>query len=405
MDGALKIVNAKIVCGDRVITGSLLADHGKIAEICPAGGTEDIQGSWENSGDIRCYDAKGAYLLPGFIELHAHGGFGDDFIDNTPEAFWRILDRHCRHGATTLCPTLVTCAWDRMLSFLTMCEGLRDTPGFGGVHLEGPFLSPQMCGAQNLSLLIRPDERKIAELCERSALIARVTAAPEMGGVRELALALSAKGVKMSVGHSNASAVQMRASADWGFSQVTHLFCSTSQRMKLGSYVHGGIVEEALTNDDFLIELIGDGHHIARESFLMVMRCRGTDAVCVVSDAMRAAGEDIGVQESYLGEIRPENRVILEDGVAKLPDRSSFAGSLACGDSMVRALVGRYGLKLTDVSRMMSHTPAKALGISDRLGSIAPGYDADLVLLDSDLYTDAVFRRGELIYESAGSER
>lgn len=159
----------------------------------------------------------------------------------------------------------------------------------------------------------------------------------------------------------------------------------------------GGAEEEALINDNLTVELIGDGHHVSRENFLVTMRCKGTGRVAVVSDAMRGAGED-GISESWLGEKLPENRVIIEDGVAKLPDRSSFAGSLAVGDTMVRTLVKGYGISLPVVSEMMSLTPAKLLGISGSRGKLEEGYIADITVLDESLRTRSVYLSGRLMY-------
>ena len=200
---------------------------------------------------------------------------------------------------------------------------------------------------------------------------------------------MKAKGVSMSVGHSNADSPTMEKAAEWGFDRVTHLFSSTSRRAKQGSYVIGGIEESALIDERFSVELIGDGHHVSRESFLLTEKCKGKDGVVLVSDAMRAAGCD-GLSESYLGEKLPENKVIIEEGVAKLPDRSSFAGSVAVGDTIMAALCGRYGLPVETVSHMMSAVPARLLGLNNR-GKIEKGFDAELVLLDKSFKTVKVF--------------
>ena len=360
---------------------SVLIGGGKILEINYGGrlpdGTEKI-------------DAEGGYLLPSFIELHAHGGGGADVADSTKEAFDRVMATHLSHGVTLLCPTLVASEWNRTLDFLKFCDGYgKSHPMFGGVHLEGPFLSPLMCGAQNLSLITPPTKEKTAELAELASVISCITAAPENDGSEHLARVMKSKGVSMSVGHSNADSPTMEKAAEWGFDRVTHLFSSTSRRAKQGSYVIGGIEESALIDDRFTVELIGDGHHVSRESFLLSEKCKGKDGVALVSDAMRGAGCD-GLTESFLGEIKPENRVIIEDGVAKLPDRSSFAGSVAVGDTMAAALCGRYGLPVETVSHMMSAVPARLLGL-DRRGKIEKGFDAELVLLDKSFKTVKVF--------------
>lgn len=336
-------------------------------------------------------DLSDCYIFPSFVELHAHGASGYDFIDNTMTAFDAILDSHLSHGVGKLCPTLCSCEFDEVLKFLSLCENVNRTE-FVGVHLEGPFLSPKMCGAQNLSCIIEPSEEKINSLKKYSHLISRITAAPEIDGVLELPEIFP--DTSFSIGHSNADAKKAHEALSCGFDSVTHLFCSTSGRHKEGSFVRGGIIEEALLSDCY-VELIGDGHHVSRESLLLTLKCKGANKVCLVSDAMRAAGSTAD-GESYLGAIKPENRVILEDGVAKLPDRSSFAGSLAVGDTMVKAMVD-YDIPLETISEMMSGTPSALLGLSD-IGELKPGKKANITILDKNFDTVYVFNEGKIIY-------
>lgn len=382
------IVGAKALgSGGELTPRNVLIENGKILDA-------DYRNSQQIDAEI--FDARGAYLLPSFIELHAHGGGGCDFGDLTRESFDTVMNTHLAHGVTLLCPTLVTCPWEELVRFLAFCENEgRKHFMFGGTHLEGPFLSTEKCGAQNLSHLISPTEDKIATLEEFSSVIARVTAAPEVDGVLNMASRLNSCGVQMSVGHSAALAPDMERAADAGFTQITHLFSSTTGRTKIGSYVLGGIEECSLIDDRFTVELIGDGHHVSRESLLLVSKCKGKDGVFIVSDAMRAAGESAETTESYIGKISPDNRVIIEDGVAKLPDRSSFAGSIGVGDTMVRALCANYGLPLATVSRMMSEVPARLLGLEGKRGRVENGFDAELTLLDANYRTVAVFSHGD----------
>lgn len=360
---------------------SVFIENGKIIDKNYIG--DNIEGA-------KIINANGNYLIPAFIEVHAHGGGGADFADLTKEAFTKIMDTHYTHGVTTICPTLVASSWEKTINFLKFCDDYyKNHPMFGGVHLEGPFLSPIMCGAQNLSNIITPSKDKVDELCEFSNIISCITVAPEIDGVEYLAQKMISKGVSLSVGHSNADAYAMKKASDLGFNRVTHLFSSTSRRAKQGSYVVGGIEECALIDDRFTVELIGDGHHVSRESFLLTKKCKGEDKVVLVSDAMRGAGCN-GLTESYLGEMAPENKVIIEDGVAKLPDRSSFAGSVAVGDDMTKALCGRYELPLETISNMLSAVPCKLLSLNKR-GKIENGYDAELVLMDNNYNVVKVF--------------
>ncbi|MBQ8510319.1 MAG: amidohydrolase family protein [Clostridia bacterium] len=384
----LTLLRGRIVRQDRVGDGALLLGDGVILDA-------DFRGNTPEAAEV--INVKESYILPAFTEIHAHGGGGHDFLDCTSEAFRGILDLHFAHGVTLLCPTLTACSWDKTMEFLTFCEDMKHHPCFGGVHLEGPFLSPEMSGAQNRACLLAPTDALADQLLEHKAIIRRITVAPELPGAEAFARKMSAAGIALSIGHSAADAETVRRAADWGFSQVTHLYCSTSQRFKRGSYIVGGIVEAALTEDSLTVELIGDGHHVCRESLLMTLCCKGAERVCIVSDAMRAAGCEDSLTESWLGERLPENRVIIEDGVAKLPDRSSFAGSLAAGDTMVAALCGRYRLPLVLISRMMSEVPARLLGLGASRGRIAPGCAADFVILDKQYHTTAVITAGEKV--------
>ncbi len=374
--------------------GSVLVEGGKIAALNPT----------EVPDECEISDFGDNYILPAFIEIHAHGAAGYDFIDNTDEAFDAIFDAHLSHGVARLCPTLCACDFNEMLRFLELCEAKRFHPGFAGVHLEGPFLSPEMCGAQNLGCLRDPSEADIEAVAAHAGVLARITAAPELSGAKALVEKLAPLGVEFSVGHSAVGAKEFFKARESGFDCVTHLFCSTRGRFKIGSHVVGGLTEAALADDDCYVELIGDGHHVCRESLKLTLKCKGIERICLVSDAMRAAGEvspftpeETPIGESFLGAKLPENRVILEGGVAKLPDRSSFAGSLAIGDTMVRALVGEYGLPLETVSRMLSETPARLLGLDS--GRIEVGCRADITVLDRDYGTLAVIRDGEFAYK------
>lgn len=382
-----QLIRGRIVKDGKILKGDLLIDGGRIS--FPAG---------EKPDGTEFIDYGECLILPSFIELHAHGGGGCDFVDMTREASDRIFGLHLSHGVGRLCPTLCSCGAEKTIRFLDFCRGIKDHPCYGGAHLEGPFLSPEMCGAQNLSCLLTPSAEWAERLASYSDILVRVTMAPELDGTEEFAGKLTDAGILLSAGHTAADAVTLRRAVGYGFTSVTHLYCSTKKREKHGGHVIGGAEEEALINDSLTVELIGDGHHVSRENFLVTIRCKGADKVAVVSDAMRGAGEN-GICESWLGEKLPENRVIIEDGVAKLPDRSSFAGSLAVGDTMVRALVKDYGLPLPTVSEMMSLTPAKLLGISDEHGKLEDGYSADITVLDEDLRTRSVYVSGRLMYD------
>lgn len=363
----------KIVIGNIMGEGraALLIENGVIKEV-------GFTGHIPESAEV--LDYGDSYVLPGFVDIHIHGGGGYDFVDMTEQSFDGIRNIHLENGTTTLCPTLTSCPIDKTFEFLEYYKNYKDKTSFAGVHLEGPFLSPEMSGAQNTDCLAKPTDELISRLLEYSDIISSVTVAPELENCKKLIKALVQKGVRVSAGHSNASADVLREAKNLGLDKITHMYCATPKRYKEGSFVIGGFEEAALTEDGLFLELIADGHHVCRECFEMAIRCKGIDNIIAVSDAMRASGQD--VTESFLGQIKPENCVIVEDGVAKLPDRSSFAGSVTNGEKMFEALCKKYGYSVADTSKMLSENPARYLGL-ENIGKIAEGYFADLVVIDN----------------------
>lgn len=339
------------------------------------------------------FDYGDAYVVPGFVDIHIHGGNGFDFVDMTKESFDGIRDFHLSKGTTTICPTLTSCDISKTFDFIEYYKNFEDKTCFGGIHLEGPYLSPKMCGAQNLSYLINPTKEQIEKLISFSDYICKITLAPEKEGCDRLITALADKNVVLSAGHSNATKKELIRASELGVSQITHMYCATPKRYKEGSFVIGGFEETALVNDSFALELIADGHHVCRECFEMAVRCKGIDKVIAISDAMRGAGLD-NADESFLGEIKPENRVIIEDGVAKLPDRSSFAGSVTTGEKMFDVLHNKYGYSVADTSKMMSENPANLVNLKN-IGKLEKGYFADITVIDKKKVI-ATFKNGDV---------
>ena len=264
-----------------------------------------------------------------------------------------------------------------------------------GLHLEGPFISPKMCGAQRLDLIIEPTEKEISVLKSNSDIISRISCAPEVNGVNEMVKKLIPYGVQFSMGHTNATYEQAEEAVDNGFTSITHMYSATSGFHKVDQRVHIGVTQAGYGIDQIYPELIGDGCHVPKELLRLVLRFKGKEKVCLVTDAMRASGTD--VKESYLGKICPENRVIIDDGVAKLPDKSSFAGSIGTMDRAFKFAVKNAGIDMMSASEITSLTPAKLMKIDDKKGSIEIGKDADFVLLDNELNVVNVIVAGEII--------
>ena len=341
-------------------------------------------------------DAGDGYILPGFIDLHVHGGGGHDFMDDTPEAIAEAARAHCRCGTTAIYPTTMSCHMDVLYRFFDRYRAAQKVDcgaDLMGVHMEGPYFGPGHSGAQAPDLLRHPNPEETAEILAHGGdLIRRVSLAPELPGMEDCIKTLREHGILVASAHSDANFDELAASIPWGLSHLTHFYNVTTMYHKANQKVHGGIVEAGYYFDDLTVELIGDGHHIPREVMRLCHKIKGTDHVALITDSMRAAGTD--AKESFLGSLTEHQPVIIDDGVAKLPDRSFFAGSIATADMLWRTAHLNYGIPLTDVCRMMSDTPAAIMGISARKGGIRPGHDADIVITDREFHVREVYVRG-----------
>ncbi len=370
----LNIINGNVVLENSVEKINIKIINGKI-----------ILGDNANeiSEEAEVIDAKGLYVLPGFIDIHIHGGGGSDFMDLTEYAFKNIISTHAYHGTTAIMPTTLSASPESIESFLKLYKIMKNKvldADLLGVHLEGPFLSPDQTGAQNKSMLLLPTEDNIRFLEKYTDIIKRIDIAPELEGAMSAGKFFSDNGAVVSIGHSDALFDVVEKSLKYGFSHVTHLHCASPWARKIDERLRAGIPEAAYLFDDMSFELIGDGYHIAPQTIEMAARFKQNCKVSLVTDAMRAAGTE--VSESYLGTVAPENRVIIEGGVAKLPDRSCFAGSIATMDDVFFNALKNTKLPITKVCELTSTAAAVLLGIDKVKGSIAYGKDADIVIAD-----------------------
>ncbi len=347
-------------------------------------------------------DAEGGYILPGFIDLHVHGGGGHDFMDNTPQAMRAIARVHCAHGTTAMLPTTLASGWPALESMFDTYRGVAKegtgSADFLGVHLEGPYFAPSKKGAQPERFLCHPDAETVERVLSAGGdVIRRWDAAPELPGMRDFARRVTAHGVVASVAHTDATAEEAEAAFSWGFAHITHFFCAMTERRRLGQRIVAGVMEAALLAEDITLEMIADGIHVPRESFMLAYKVKGAGRIALITDAIRAAGTDD--TRSILGSAEEGMPVLVEDGVAKLPDRSFFAGSVATMDRALRVAMA-YGVPEADAVRMCAGTPARLAGVEKRKGSLAPGQDADIVLMDNNWTVQRVYVRGRLCHDT-----
>jgi len=379
------IVNGMLVLPDGLRPGGVLIDGGRI---------EALLGPGMRPTGCEIADAQGGYVTPGFIDLHVHGGGGADFTDGGADSFTAAGRMHLRHGTTAMTPTLLACAPERLEASLRAYEralGLPGLPEFLGVHLEGPYFSKEMKGAQDPRYLKNPDPAEYLRLLDRYPFVRRWSLAPELPGALEMGEALRRRGVIASIAHTSATLDGVAAAIRCGFSSISHFYSCTSTIRRKGGYRIPGATEAGLLFDELTLELIADGHHLPDSLIRLVYKVKGAPRICLVTDAMRAAG--LGDGPSHLGGGPEGFPVIVEDGVAKLPDRSAFAGSVATADILLRTAL-RAGLPMADAVRALTLTPAELMGASSRLGSLAPGKDADLVVLSPEIGIKAVYAKG-----------
>jgi len=384
------IHNGKLILEDGICEGKCLyIEDGKILAITEKKLDAQVE-----------IDAKGSYVSPGFIDIHTHGGAGYDFLDNTKEAYEAISVFYAKHGATALVPTITSSTTQGMNDAIDVFESLGKTEGATllGIHFEGPYFSPAQKGAQEERFLRSFDKDEYQPMLDRTDCILRWTGAPELDGAEEFAKALQKKSVLPCIGHSDAESTVAHKAFENGFSHVTHLYSCTSMVHRKNAFRYAGIVEEAYLNDDMTVEIIADGIHLPADLLRLVYKIKGADRIALITDSMRGAGMPDG--ESVIGSLEDGLHVIIEDGVAKLPDRSAFAGSVATCDRLVRNMITMAGVPLADAVKMMATTPARILGL-EKKGILKEGYDADITIFDQNITIERTIVGGKTVYQNA----
>lgn len=342
-------------------------------------------------------DASGLRLVPGFIDLHLHGGGGHFVNEGTPESILAIAETHLKNGTTTILPTTWTAPLpelEKAIDAVTDAMRAECSSTIAGIYLEGPFLSPAQCGAQASSALLTAAESDWAELIDRhTGVIRMVGAAPETPGALELGDGLACRGIVASVAHSNADCDAMREALRHGYSDVTHLYSCCSSVTRRRGFRIPGVVETALAMDEWTVQLIADGCHLPPYLIRLVWKAKGTEKIYLVSDALEFAGTSPAPGSIYFHD---GQQVVCEDGVVKLASGEAFAGSMATSDILLRTAISA-GIPFTDALNMLTVNPAKRIGLAKTKGRLKPGGDADLVLLDENTQPLGVISRGNIV--------
>ncbi|MDE5607677.1 MAG: N-acetylglucosamine-6-phosphate deacetylase [Muribaculaceae bacterium] len=389
------IVNGKLLMPD----GSILSD-GYITV------TDDtITSIGKGHPDIESHsiiDAGGHYLSPGFIDLHTHGAGGADLMDGTVDSYLTVARTHARYGTTAFLPTTLTCPDEELFeAFRVFKEAkLANTDGARmlGLHLEGPYFAYSQRGAQDPANLKNPEPEHYNRIFEATDDILRWSVAPELPGAMEFGRILKHKGIIASVGHTDAITSEVIESHKNGYTLMTHFYSAMSGVTRRNAFRYGGAVEAGYLLDDMDVEIIADGIHLPKELLQLIYKIKGPDRIALITDSMRAAGMPEG--EYKLGSLKEGQTVIVEDGVAKLMDRSAFAGSVATADRLVRTMVNIAEVPLTDAVRMITATPARILGMQHLYGSLSAGNKADIVIFDDNINIMRTIIGGKSVYKA-----
>lgn len=355
----------------------------------------------ENLPYDKLIDGAGRYVAPGFIDTHVHGGGGSDFMDGGTAPIVAAAEFHLKHGTTTILPTTLACSHETLMSFMAdlrvVIAGGESRANIPGAHLEGPYFSHAQSGAQKPEYIRDPKPAEYGEVLEKYAdIILKWSFAPERNGSEAFCEELVKHEIVPSVGHSDATLADIEKVYQKGCKHYTHLYSGMSTITRHGGFRVLGAVESAYYYEDADVEVIADGKHLPPELLRLIIQLKGIDRVCMVTDGMRGAGMPDG--PSFLGRKGEEMPCIIEDGIAKLPDRTAFAGSVATADRLVRTMVQQVGVDVWSAVQMMTRNPARILGLKTK-GLLKEKYDADIVLFDEDIQVKTVIVGGKQMEE------
>lgn len=342
------------------------------------------------------------YCIPGFIDMHTHGGDSLDVMDTTFEALSGIARYHLKNGTTSFIASTVTAPLSKIEALLTMGSSFIDLnrvraqngeeASLLGFHLEGPWISSKNPGAHNKSHIIKPSLESCRLIKKYADIISMVTFAYNNSSNDEFLHCLIDHDVIAACGHDDTLDADILHGFKKGISHVTHLYSCTSSWQRKNQRKHLGTSEMALMTKGVSVEVIADKHHITKHFWDFISHNKSRDDIIIVSDSIRAAGlpERPGVRY-LLGDIE----IIIENGVALIPDKSLLAGSVATMYSMFKTLIIEWGISIQDAVQMTSHNQAKKINQLDRIGHISPGRNADMIFLDKDLNIKKILKFGQ----------
>jgi N-acetylglucosamine-6-phosphate deacetylase len=379
--------NARLVLPTGVVDDGWLATSG--SEIAGIGGPGDPEPAGGHPAPSDRVDLAGHYVVPGFVDLHVHGGGGGAFSSGQTDQARTAAAFHLSHGTTTIMASTVTGELADLERYVAELAGLVQDGELAGIHLEGPFISQARCGAHNPDLLRAPDPASIKRLLKAGkGTVRMVTLAPELEHAITATGLLADAGVIAAIGHTDATYAQANLAIARGARVATHIF----NAMRPVHHREPGPVTAALEQEDVIVELVNDGLHVHPAVAGLVFATAGAHRTALITDAMSAAGSADGIYT--LGTLAVE----VSGGVARVANTEIIAGSTLTMDDALRNAVHSVGIPIRDAVVSAALTPARALGLADRIGSLETGKQADLCVLNEDLRVTAVMRRGRWVH-------
>lgn len=372
-----------MISGGRIVTpDGILADGWLLTD----GRTIARLGSGEPP-EPRDHELDGAWVVPGFVDIHVHGGGRASYVPGDQDQAVTAAALHRQHGTTTTMASLVSGTADSLVAAVSELAELVEDGVLAGIHLEGPFLSVKRCGAHDPALLIEPEPEVVRGLLDAGrGAVKMVTLAAELPYATDAVALLAGEGVIGAIGHTDASYDETRAAIGAGATVATHLF----NAMRPVHHREPGPIPALLEDERVTVELICDGVHLHPAIVRMAIGAAGADRVVLVTDAMDAAGAGDG--NYVLGDLA----VQVIDGVARLVDGGAIAGSTLTMDRAFRFVV-EAGVSVPDAVRMSAGNPARLLGLTGQVGELRSGLDADLVVLDGAFELRAVMAKGQWV--------
>ena len=379
--------NVKVIKENEIVDADVLVNGDKIEKV-----EKDIV--FENAEII---DGKGRYLSPGFIDLHVHAGGGASAMGGKDEILKMAL-AHAKYGTTSILPTALSAPLSLLAEVSdSVREAMKENKNILGVHLEGPFLSPDMSGAQKSENIFTPQNTEYDCFIEEyKDVIKMMGVAPELDGAFILGEKLKKNGAVVSIAHSCADYGIAVESLQHGFSDITHIYNACTSCHKKGAFRYAGTVEAGLANDEFTVQVIADLKHLPLGVLKLIYKAKGADKMYLITDGLEFSASEIenGTRVTQGNGVE----AVFEDGVMLLADCSTLAGSACDSATLVRNMYKEVKVPLWDAVKMMTLTPARVVGAENRKGRIEKGFDADIILFDKDINVSSVMVSGKIIY-------